>query len=124
MVKAFKASNGISMRITPDGDLVNVDGHYYDGICVLNSVWVEAVREFFQNKSKNHWKNAEPGECWILKINGEEFPAVVDWDFAIKIPDNFHDDTYSGSWISIHDDRIEDGRLLWPLPGDFEEDDE
>jgi len=103
----------------PDAGVVvihELDGYrwrYYDapGFIARDSDYV-ASAWFAAQETPKPWLDAEPGEVWVLVVDGLEIAGVVirHQDGAFVSTDNCD--------YSVRDGRITAGRRIWPEAGD------
>lgn len=78
-------------------------------------MWKVAVRYFEAHPELRPWDEAEPGEAWVLTIDGSEEAAMLMYSY-----DSDTHEFYIGSSDSLYsrsDPSITAGRRIWPEEG-------
>jgi len=107
----FTASNGIQIESHGNGGLISKWPTTRYNLLISGGD-AEALREFFlREREAKPWHDAEPGEVWVLTVDGsEEFPCSV----SPSGPD--FEPIAHPVWATIArgSDRITSARRIWP----------
>lgn len=102
--------SGIAVRVLHERTGVQTYPVHRDAIA--GSQPARAGLAYFDAHPSKAWRDAKPGEVWLLTIDGDETPAIRDVD------EDFFSTKTSYRVIRWNSDRITAGRRIWPEPTD------